>query len=177
MVPNCVQERERWFLVMVGMCATILGGTAIGAEAISVRSVRGVGAFTNDAALLVDGQMPPEQSSFDDPKCVHWSGQGTNFVFDLGKVFRVTGLTLQVDNDDNYVIQAGTDGENWTALLTIPSAVGEIDFGMDTLSAVAAVRSLNRPLHGAAVTVRYFGGVRRSVVWTAACHPLSRSSS
>jgi hypothetical protein len=123
-----------WLVLLA--TALFLMGMAATEESIEVRSVEGIGNFTNEAALLIDRRLADEGTGYDDPMCVHWNEQATHFIFDLAMPYRITGLTLQADNNDDYIIEASTDRNKWSRILTISEAVGETPFGMDTFSTV-----------------------------------------
>lgn len=103
---------------------------------IRPRSVEGEGIYKNRIQLLIDGQMPAEGSAWNGDFCVHWEYKETYFVFDLGGIFQVGGILLQVDCDDDYQIDYSLDGEQYSALLTISASDGEVATGMDTMSTV-----------------------------------------
>ncbi|MDO9693242.1 MAG: discoidin domain-containing protein [Candidatus Latescibacteria bacterium] len=100
--------------------------------------ISGSGEFNNAAALLLDGITPADQSAFDSEQCVHWVDPAVGFVIDLGEVRRVTGVTLQVDNNDDYVLEASRDGAVYAAYATIPATAGANEWGMETHSTLAA---------------------------------------
>lgn len=99
--------------------------------------VSGSGEFNNAAALLLDGITPADQTAFDTEQCVHWVDPAVGFVIDLGEVRRVTGVTLQVDNNDDYVLEASRDGAAYAAYATIPAAAGANEWGMETHSTLS----------------------------------------
>jgi hypothetical protein len=96
--------------------------------------VTGAGPFSNAAGLMIDGSMPAEGTDFDNAQCVNWSGTGTTFVIDLGRTYRVTGVTAQVDNNDDYVFEASGDGRAYLPLVVIPANLGRVALGMETFS-------------------------------------------
>jgi len=99
--------------------------------------ISGSGEFNNAAALLLDGITPADQTAFDAEQCVHWVDPAVGFVIDLGEVRRVTGVTLQVDNNDDYVLEASRDGAGYAAFATIPADAGANEWGMETHSTLA----------------------------------------
>lgn len=105
-------------------------------ELIRPRAVEGEGIYNNRIQMLVDGQMPAEGSEWDGELCVHWENTETFFVFDLGGVFQVNGILLQVDSDDDYQIDYSLNGEEYFPLLAIGVGDGEVESGMDTMSTV-----------------------------------------
>ena len=104
------------------------------ATAIKAVGVTGSGDFFNAARLLINGYMPAQESTFDGPACVYWSDPEVSFVIDLGAVYHVDGITLQADNNDNYQLEISLDGQVFSPLLLLKSDLGEIDWGMETVS-------------------------------------------
>lgn len=104
------------------------------ATAIKALGVKGSGDFFNAAPLLINGYMPAQGSTFDGPACVYWSDPEVSFVIDLGAVYHIDGITLQADNNDNYLLEASLDGQNFSPMLLLKSELGEIDWGMETVS-------------------------------------------
>lgn len=99
--------------------------------------ISGSGEFNHAAALLLDGVTPADQTAFDAEQCVHWVDPAVGFVIDLGEVRRVTGVTLQVDNNDDYVLETSRDGAAYAAFATIPAAAGANEWGMETHSTLS----------------------------------------
>lgn len=104
---------------------------------IQPKNVEGHGNFNNSADLIIDGQIPPEEGDWDGSQCVYWKDRQTFFVVDLGGVYEITGITVQVDNNDNYTIEYSSDGQEYFSLVEIDSDYGEIDLGMDTMSSIS----------------------------------------
>lgn len=99
--------------------------------------ISGSGEFNHAAALLLDGVTPADQTAFDAEQCVHWVDPAVGFVIDLGEVRRVTGVTLQVDNNDDYVLETSRDGASYAAFATIPADAGANEWGMETHSTLS----------------------------------------
>ena len=97
-------------------------------------SARAVGPCNNDPNLIVDGKFPPQGTAWTDPACVWWNGTATALVVDLGRVERITAVTLQVDNNDDYAVEYSEDGKSFKTLFLIRASYGEVGWGMDTMS-------------------------------------------
>jgi len=108
--------------------------SSVQAEIIKPVSVKGIGKYTNTLRLLIDGRTPPQGAAFDDPSCVYWYDPSVSFVIDLGDLYMITGITMQVDNNDNYRLSCSRDGRHYTTVLYLGSETGEIDWGMETVS-------------------------------------------
>lgn len=130
--------------------------------------------YTNDLALLADGNVPPEGSAWNDDRNVYWSGQevggyggvgelsaaaigpeGLSFDIDLGDIQRVADLVLSVDSNDDYAVDYSTDGENWTRLLDIQDWYGDADWGMQSFSTWDGSPEYNGNLEFTPVMARY----------------------
>ncbi len=76
----------------------------------------------------------PEQTAWDDEKCVSWSEKTTYFVVDLGKIYIVKNILIQTDHNDNYIVEYSGNAETWTPLFTNKAdEVGE-KIGMRSVS-------------------------------------------
>ncbi|NOR14356.1 MAG: hypothetical protein GQ544_01495 [Candidatus Aminicenantes bacterium] len=122
---------------------------------ITPQGVTGFGNFTNEAALLIDEYVPPEGSEWDGPGCVSWSELDTHFVIDLGQVYEVTGLTIQVSAQDSYRIDYSSDDQEYFNLLDVNSTAGEFGDGMDTVSNLTSDTDYSPDLDFFPVTARY----------------------
>jgi len=109
-------------------------------DPIRIASVAGSGSFMHSVDLLIDGAIPPEGEGPRSHSCVYWEELDSAFVFDLGKSLELTGLVIQVDGDDGYVIEYSMDGLNYIHLLEIRPEHGEVLEGMDTLGALPGHR-------------------------------------
>jgi hypothetical protein len=105
-------------------------------EIISPRSVEGEGVFTNTVRLLIDGQSPPEGSDWNSEHNIYWQQTDTQFILDLGGEFTVSGLLLQVDGNDDYIVDYSLDGIDYIPLIRIREDHGNMASGMDTMSTI-----------------------------------------
>jgi hypothetical protein len=105
-------------------------------EIILPRSVQGEGIYNNEVKILIDGQSPAEGSPWDSPNSIYWENTETFFLLDLGGVFQVTGILIQVDGNDDYNIDYSSDGIEYIPLIQISEAHGNVASGMDTMSTV-----------------------------------------
>jgi hypothetical protein len=108
------------------------------AEIILPRSVQGEGIYNNEVKALIDGQSPAEGSPWDSPNSIYWENTEAFFLLDLGGVFRVTGLLIQVDGNDDYNIDYSLDGIEYISLIQISESHGTVASGMDTMSTVSS---------------------------------------
>jgi hypothetical protein len=95
-----------------------------------------VGEFENDASLIIDGRIPFEESGWNEVQNVFWENLETTFVIDLGGIYEVTGIVVQVDTNDDYRIEYSVNGEDYIILTEILGSDGEIIEGMDTMSSI-----------------------------------------
>jgi len=138
-----------------GQAAGDKSAAATKAAAAPQPAVSGTGEFNHAAALLLDGLLPAEETAFDDAQCVHWVDPAVGFVIDLGEVRRVTGVTLQVDNNDDYVLESSRDGAAYAPYVTVPATAGEFEWGMETVSTLAGHPEAVPGLAAAPVEARY----------------------
>lgn len=103
-------------------------------QLISPQSIKGAGEYVNSESLIIDGQTPPEESAWDADQCTYWTSPKTRFVLTLDAAYQITGLTLQADNNDDYVIEASMDGKAFSPLLVVKGEWGEVFTGIETLS-------------------------------------------
>lgn len=121
--------------VLVGLFTCILLTGAMAARnPVTAVFAAGFGDYGEDAEMLIDQSMPGEGTEILDSACVYWYSTDTYFIIDLGKVFVLEGLTLQVDNNDDYTLEASEDGNEFTPFLYLSADWGETGFGMETIS-------------------------------------------
>ncbi|HNR38695.1 MAG TPA: discoidin domain-containing protein [Acidobacteriota bacterium] len=137
-------------LILVSIIAALAASPAI-----KPISVKGSGDFTHDARLMVDGVFIDKGDAWDNLRCVHWTELDVCFDLDLGDMYQLTELTLQVDNNDVYRLDYSADGQKYTPLVTISADFGEIDDGMDVFSSDAGHADFVAALDFKPVTARY----------------------
>ncbi|MBN2372296.1 DUF4412 domain-containing protein [bacterium] len=98
------------------------------------KQVLAKGSFQNDAALATDGKIPEEGGPWNGDDCVYWESEDVSIVIDLGQVKTIQSITIQVDNNDDYVVEVSRKGRKYETLFTITSDMGDIEPGMDTFS-------------------------------------------
>lgn len=86
-------------------------------------------------AFAYDGDWPVQGQDWT-TNTAWWTDAAAKVKIDLGEVVDMTGLTISVDNNDDYKVMASVDGQTWTRVLNIRAADSEINFGMDTISTV-----------------------------------------
>lgn len=107
-------------------------------QIIRPTGIEAFGDFSNSADLIVDGRIPYEESRWNDSECVYWQDVDTSFVIDLGDVYEVSGVVIQVDSDDDYRIEYSLTGDEYVPLLEILRDDGEVAMGMDTMSSLSS---------------------------------------
>jgi len=123
--------------VMLFLCAVslVLGmsGSA-SAGLINAVSASGTGNYHHSTDLLIDGNIPNEFTWWKAAANVYWYGTTPTFTIDLGSLYTVENVLLQVDNNDYYNVDYSANGSTWNNLFSITSGVGEVWWGMDTMS-------------------------------------------
>jgi len=99
-------------------------------------NIQATGNFSNSAGLIIDGRVPFEESEWNGQECVFWDEPDTFFTLDLGDVYEIAGLVVQVDSDDDYRIEYSVNGDDYVPLVEIMRTDGEVAVGMDTLSSL-----------------------------------------
>ena len=94
----------------------------------------GIGTYNNDANLVIDGQMPDQGSGWNGDQCVWWNGTEPAIFIDLGDLYEIQKISVQIDHNDDYLIEVSSDGVQYETFLEISKNLGEIGWGMDTLS-------------------------------------------
>lgn len=125
------------------------------ADIILPRSVQGEGIYNNEVKILIDGQSPAEGSPWDSPNNIYWANTDVFFTLDLGGVFQVTGLLVQVDGNDDYSIDYSLDGIEYIPLIQITEAQGNVASGMDTISTLSTDPNYIVDLEFEPVSVRF----------------------
>lgn len=98
--------------------------------------IMSTGEFENDANLIIDGRIPFEESGWNEVRNVFWEDPEVSFVIDLGNIYEVTGIVVQVDTNDDYRIEYSVNGEDYVILTEILGSDGEVLEGMDTMSSI-----------------------------------------
>jgi hypothetical protein len=101
---------------------------------IPVRSVEGDGVYSNDLSLIIDGKFAEDMGAWDGERCVYWEDPEAYFIVDLGGVYQVVDVLLQVDDDDVYTVEHSMDGLNYLPFYSFYEGYGQTGVGMDTMS-------------------------------------------
>lgn len=102
------------------------------------QEVMGYGEFTNDAGLILDGQMPAEGAEWDTEAGVFWSELDTYFVIDLGQTYEVSGITLQVSSQNSYRLDYSIDGQEYFFFVDVNPPPAMAESGMVTMSSISS---------------------------------------
>ncbi|MBQ0929454.1 discoidin domain-containing protein [Ideonella sp. 4Y16] len=106
-------------------------------------------------SFAYDGDWPAQGQDWT-TNTAWWRDAAAKVKIDLGEVVDMTGLTISVDNNDDYKVMASVDGQTWTRVLNIRAADSEINFGMDTISTVKGDPDRVKGLGFQPGPVRYF---------------------
>jgi len=131
-----------------------LGITAVTQAALLTPvSVTGSGSFIN--IQYIDDGVFPNESGYWKTNTTYWYGTASAFVFDYGDIVTIDDITLSVDNNDSYQVDYSTDNSTWNTLFTISSSIGEIGWGMDTMSTLSTNPEYQASIDFASVDARY----------------------
>ena len=118
-------------------------------------SMTGTGSYNHSLSLLIDGNIPDEASSWTGSENIYWTGTTPAFTLDLGSLSEINDILVSVDNNDDYSVEWSTDNQSWNQLFTISHSVGEIGWGMDTMSTDSTNPEYISALDFAPVTAQY----------------------
>jgi hypothetical protein len=121
---------------LIAISLIVVFGLLSSAQAgqITATSVSGSGSYYNSVTLLTDGYVPPEWTGWTEGTNVWWYGTAPAFTLDFGMIYNLTGILIQVDNNDDYVMQYSQDNSAWNNLFYIPYHAGNVGWGMDTFT-------------------------------------------
>ena len=122
--------KHRFLAVAALLGLSALAGAAhAAAPLVSVSCTNGV----TGCAFALDDQFPPE-TQYWQQDTAWWTGFTDSVTYTLSGAYEVTGLTVSLDNNDSYIIEASTNGTDWNMLLFVGASVGNVNYGMDTFS-------------------------------------------
>ena len=101
---------------------------------IPVRSVEGDGIFSNEVSLIIDGKFADDMGPWDGERSVYWEDPDAYFIVDLGGVYQVVDVLLQVDDDDVYTVEYSMDNLNYAPFYSFYEGYGQTGMGLDTMS-------------------------------------------
>jgi hypothetical protein len=119
-----------------GAQGEVAESTEVATRIIRPAQISSFGEFKNDANLIIDGRIPFEESGWNETQNVFWEDPDVSFVIDLGNIYEVTGIVVQVDTNDDYMIEYSVNGEDYVILTEILGSDGEVLEGMDTMSSI-----------------------------------------
>lgn len=125
----------------MSMKSIVIAGL-LGAALSSVQAAAPVGvsctAEVTGCAYALDGVFPVEWQEWTS-ETAYWDGTAAAVTYDLGGSRQITGVTVSLDNNDSYLLEASADGgASWNTLLFVGASVGNVDWGMDTFSTLPA---------------------------------------
>jgi hypothetical protein len=128
------------FIAILSVLASVSATAESRAQSlIEPVSVTGTGNYNNSANLIIDGYLPPRYTNFANSTNIYWFGAGPEFTISLGGLHTVSDLTVDVDNNDDYVVQYSTNGVDFTNLFTFLASYGPVPVnpgGMDILTTI-----------------------------------------
>jgi len=117
--------------VLLGLFATLAPAQAATPPLVSVTCSAGV----TGCAFALDDQFPPEGQQWQD-QTAWWTGFNDSVTYQLDSTYMLTGLTVSLDNNDSYLIEASVDGNTWDTVLFVGAPLGSVFDGMDTFSTI-----------------------------------------
>lgn len=96
--------------------------------------ITGYGEFNGVASLMIDGILVDNETTWDDKRCVTWTGIDTYFVIDFGALYQIRTITLDADHNDTYTIEYSADGNDYAPLFTLMADAGVVETGIERVS-------------------------------------------
>lgn len=124
------------FIILLFTSVVALLTCSANAALITSDSIAHEGAFNGDLQLVGDGYFPTQANKWD-IDTLWWQSLATSFTIDFGSVLRIEDMLLSVDNNDDYLIEYLKGDNNWGRLFAIGRNLGEVTWGMDTMSSDA----------------------------------------
>jgi len=87
-------------------------------------------------AFALDDQFPPEGQQWQNQTAWWTSDVNGSVTYELDSTYMLTGLTVSLDNNDAYLIEASVDGNTWVPVLFVWEFLGNVFDGMDTFSTI-----------------------------------------
>ena len=106
-------------------------------QIILPRAIAGDGIYEHSIRLIIDGDLVEEQSPRDATQTVYWDDEETIFTVDYYGLYEILGVTVQVDDNDDYRIEYSEDAVEFFPLLIFYVGYGETGLGIDTMSSMS----------------------------------------
>jgi hypothetical protein len=130
-------EMNKFVTTLFATTALISASSAMAASApLTPLSVNGSASITN-VTKVSDGFTPAERDQWQ-ANSAWWRGTSPSITFDYGSLYTISDIELSVDNNDYYQVEYSIDNLTWTSLFQINKNVGEVTWGMDTMSTIAS---------------------------------------
>jgi hypothetical protein len=114
------------------------------------------GPHENAPEVVIDGKFLEKGSEWTDAGCLYWNGTEPSAVLDLGATRLIEDIVIQVDNNDDYTVEACEEGKKtWMPLFVVKASYGEVGGGMDTFSTVKGEADYQAGIDFKPVTARY----------------------
>ncbi len=117
--------------VLLGLFATLAPAQAATPPLVSVACTAGV----TGCAFALDDQFPPQGQDWQ-TETAWWTNFNDSVSYQLNGTYMLTGLTVSLDNNDSYLIEASVDGNTWDTVLFVGASLGSVFGGMDTFSTI-----------------------------------------
>ncbi len=118
---------------LLKIAAVVAALGAVGAQAATVGMTVVGSAGVNNAIFAADGETPAFETPWQEGTA-WWYGLDEALTFTFDQAYQITGITINVDNNDFYRVDLSTDGTSWVDYHTVLAFDGAADFGMDTFT-------------------------------------------
>ncbi len=129
--------------------------TAQASPVINAVSASGIGTYNNNPGLLINHSTTAEGGSWTSATGVWWYGTAPKFTVDLGSLYTVDDLLVNIDNNDDYKVEYSANNSSWSRLFSIARSYGEVGWGMDTMTSMKGDPEYISGIDFAPVKARY----------------------
>lgn len=122
---------------------------------IKIESITEVGKFNGNKDSIVDENMPEKGSSSTAEGTLWWNDRSAYLIFDLGKVFKIQSINIEIDSNDSYHIDYSADGKEYKNLMKVLMTKDDVSIGLNIFSTDKATESYVKELEFKPVEARY----------------------
>lgn len=122
---------------------------------IKIVSIIETGMFNGSKGLIIDGKMPGKGMPSNSEGTLWWNDKSAHLVFDLGKIYKIQSINIEVDSNDSYNVDYSVDGKEYKNLIKILMTYGDASIGLDIFSTSKTEKSYVKELELKPVEARY----------------------
>jgi hypothetical protein len=119
-------------IIWAALASALVSAGAQAATPVLYATVTGT-AGVNHSALAGDGIFPADGTEWT-TSTAYWSGDNEAVTFKFDKAYQITGLKLNVDNNDFYFVSLSSDGADWHPYHAVMAWDGSVGGGVETFT-------------------------------------------